>query len=140
MSSALVDLIDRIKTRIGVEGPAITSTVEAGHVRSFVEAIGDPNPRWKNEAPPTFLVALTPVALHMDDAEEFGKGWLNGGNRFEYFAPVRVGDQITARQHVSDVYDKAGSGGDLLFIVFETNYTNQRGEPVARLTGTLIRR
>ena len=140
MSSALVDLIDRIKTRIGVEGPAITSPVEAGHVRRFVEAIGDPNPRWKNEAPPTFLVALTPVSLHMDDAEEFGKGWLNGGNKFEYFAPVRVGDQITSRQHVSDVYDKPGASGPLLFIVFETDYTNQRGEPVARLTGTLIRR
>lgn len=140
MSSTIVDVIDRIKTRIGVEGPAITSTVEAGHVRRFVDAIGDPNPRWKKEAPPTFLVALAPVSLHMDDAEEFGKGWLNGGNKFEYFAPVRVGDQITARQHVSDVYDKAGSGGDLLFIVFETDYTNQRGEPVARLTGTLIRR
>ena len=140
MSSTIVDVIDRIKTRIGVEGPPITSTVEAGHVRRFVEAIGDPNPRWKKEVPPTFLVALAPVSLHMQDAEEYGKGWLNGGNKFEYFVSVMVGDQITSRQRVSDVYDKAGASGDLLFIVFETDYSNQRGELVARLTGTLIRR
>ena len=137
---AVTDVIERIKTRIGVEGDPVTSTVEAGHVRRFAEAIGDPNPRWTSEAPPTFLVALAPVSIHLGDAEEFGKGWLNGGNRFEYFAPVMIGDQITARGHVADVYDKAGSTGDMLFIVFETDYTNQRGELVARLRGTMIRR
>ena len=140
MSTTLVDVIDRIKTRIGVEGPPLTATVEAGHVRRFAEAIGDPNPKWRSEAPPTFLVALSSASMHLDDAEDFGKGWLNGGNRFEYFAPVKIGDVITARSHVSDVYDKAGSSGDLLFIVFETQYTNQRGELVAKLGGTIIRR
>ena len=140
MSVSIVDIIDRIKTRIGVEGPPVTATVEAGHVRRFAEAIGDPNPRWKREAPPTVLVALASASMHLDDAEDFGKGWLNGGNRFEYFGAVMIGDQITARSHVADVYDKAGASGDLLFIVSETQYTNQRGELVARLTGTLIRR
>jgi acyl dehydratase len=140
MSTTIVDVISRIKTRIGVEGPPFTATVEAGHVRRFAEAIGDPNPRWKSQAPPTFLVAVASASMHLDDAEDFGKGWLNGGNRFEYFAPVAIGDEITARSHVADVYDKAGSSGDLLFIVFVTEYTNQRDEPVAKLSGTIIRR
>ena len=134
------EAIDRIKTRIGIDGPAVTAPVEAGHVRRFVEAIGDPNPRWKKEAPPTFLVALAPVSLHLNDAEDYGKGWLNGGNQFEYFAPVMIGDQITAKGRIVDVYDKPGSGGDLLFIIFESDYSNQRGELVARLRGTAIRR
>jgi N-terminal half of MaoC dehydratase len=134
------EAIDRIKTRIGVDGPEVTAPVEAGHVRRFVEAIGDPNPRWQNEAPPTFLVALAPVSLHVSDAEDYGKGWLNGGNRFEYFAPVLIGDKITSKGHIVDVYDKPGSSGNLLFIIFETNYSNQRGELVARLRGTMIRR
>jgi hypothetical protein len=140
MSVSIVEVIDRIKTRIGVDGPPVTATVEAGHVRRFAEAIGDPNPRWKKEAPPTFLVALASASNHLDDAEDFGSGWLNGGNRFEYFVPVLIGDEITATSHVADVYDKAGSSGDLLFVVFETQYTNQRGELVAQLRGTLIRR
>lgn len=139
-TSDVAHVIDRLKTRLGVDGPLVTATVEAGHVRRFAEAIGDPNPRWTREAPPTFLVALAPVSLHLSEAEEYGRGWLNGGNRFEYFAPVLIGDQITARGHVADVYDKAGSSGNLLFVVFETEYTNQRGELVARLRGTAIRR
>ena len=133
-------VIDRIKTRIGVDGDATTASVEAGHVRRFAAAIGDPNPRWTKEAPPTFLVALAPVSLHLTDAEEYGKGWLNGGNRFEYFAPVLIGDQITSRGRIVDVYDKMGSSGNMLFIVFESDYTNQHGDLVARLRGTMIRR
>lgn len=136
----IIEVIDRLKTRIGVEGPPVIATVEAGHVRRFAEAIGDPNPRWTKEAPPTFLVALASGSIHLGDAEDFGTGWLNGGNRFEYFIPVMIGDQITARGHVADVYDKAGSSGDLLFIIFETVYKNQRDEVVARLRGTMIRR
>jgi len=123
-----------------VKGEPTTASVEAGHVRRFAEAIGDSNPRWTTEAPPTFLVALVPVSLHLADAEAYGKGWLNGGNRFEYFAPVMVGDRITAAGHIADVYEKTGSSGSLLFIVFETEYVNQRGDKVATLRGTTIRR
>ncbi len=133
-------VIQKLRARVGVDGPPVTAVVEAGHVRRFTEAIGDPNPRWQNEAPPTFLVALAPVSLHLAEAEEYGKGWLNGGNRFEYFAPVKMGDRITAVGRVGDVYEKPGSTGNLLFIIFETDYTNQDGTLVARLRGTAIRR
>jgi hypothetical protein len=133
-------VIDRLRARIGVDGPAVSAMVEPGHVRRFAEAIGDPNPRWHTEAPPTFLVALAPVSLHLAEAEEYGKGWLNGGNRFEYLVPVMMGDEITSRGRVADVFEKEGSSGNLLFILFETDYVNQRGDLVARLRGTMIRR
>ena len=132
--------IERIRARSGPEAPPAHATVEAGHLKRFAEAIGDPNPRWLNEAPPTFLVALSPASYHLDEAEEYGKGWLNGGNRFEYLEPVRVGDNITATSKVVDVYEKTGSSGSLLFIIFETEYTNQHGRTVARLRGTASRR
>ena len=138
--STTTSVIDRLRARIGAPGPSVTADVEAGHVRRFVEAIGDANVRWKKEAPPTFLVALAPASIHLGEAEEYGKGWLNGGNRFEYLVPVKIGDEITARGHVADVYEKEGSSGNLLFIIFETDYTNQRGDLVARLRGTAIRR
>jgi MaoC dehydratase-like protein len=138
--STATSVIARLRARIGVAGEPTTAIVEAGHVRRFAEAIGDPNPRWQREAPPTFLVALGPVSLHLAEAEEYGKGWLNGGNRFEFVAPVRVGDRITATGRVADVYEKSGSSGNLLFIIFETEYVNESGTVVARLRGTMIRR
>ena len=139
-SNTVSSVIERLRARIGIEGEPVTASVEAGHVRRFAQAIGDPNPRWTKEAPPTFLVALAPVSLHLEEAEEYGKGWLNGGNRFEYLAPVRIGDRITATGQVADVYEKSGSSGTLLFIQFETRYVNQEGALVAKLRGTMIRR
>jgi N-terminal half of MaoC dehydratase len=138
--STTTSVVDRLRARIGIDGEPVTAPVEAGHVRRFVQAIGDPNPRWRDEVPPTFLVALAPVSSHLAEAEEYGQGWLNGGNRFEYLVPVLIGDVITARGHVADVYEKEGSSGNLLFIIFETEYTNERGDLVARLRGTAIRR
>ena len=138
--TAVATVVERLRSRIGVDTRPAHAVVEAGHLKRFVEAIGDPNPRWEKEAPPTFLVALAPVALHLAEAEEYGKGWLNGGNRFEYFEPVKVGDRITATGRVADVYEKPGSTGNLLFIIFETDYVNQDGTLVARLKGTMIRR
>jgi len=138
--STTTSLVERLRARIGQKGSLTEAIVEAGHLKRFVEAIGDPNPRWTKEAPPTFLVALAPASMHLDEAEEYGKGWLNGGNRFEYIEPVRVGDRITATGKVADVYEKTGSSGTLLFIIFETEYVNQHGRPVARLRGTAIRR
>jgi hypothetical protein len=133
-------VVERLRARIGVEAPPTKATVEAGHLKRFAEAIGDPNPRWEKEAPPTFLVGLAAGSVHLAEAEEYGKGWLNGGNRFEYFVPLKVGDRITATGRVADVYEKGGSSGNLLFIIFETDYVNQDGELVARLRSTAIRR
>jgi hypothetical protein len=138
--STTLSVIDRLRARIGQDGRSTETTVEAGHLGRFVEAIGDANPRWAGEAPPTFLVALAPASVHLAEAEEYGKGWLNGGNRFEYFEPVKVGDRIKATGRVADVYEKTGTSGSLLFIIFETDYVNQEGRLVARLRGTAIRR
>ena len=137
---AITSVVDRLRSRVGQAAPAISAKVEVGHLKRFTEAIGDSNPRWEIEAPPTYLVALIPVSMHLAEAEEYGKGWLNGGNRFEYMEPIRVGDRITATGRIADVYEKTGSSGSLLFIIFETDYVNQHGRTVARLRGTAIRR
>ena len=133
-------VVERLKARVGVAAPPVSATVEAGHLKRFAEAIGDGNPRWLTEAPPTFLVALAPGSLHLPEAEEYGRGWLNGGSAFEYLEPVRAGDSITATGRVADVYEKRGASGNLLFIIFETEYVNQHGRTVARLRATAIRR
>src|SRR2546428_9486771 len=88
--------VDRLRSRIGPTVAPISATVEAGHLKRFTEAIGDPNPRWNTEAPPTYLVALVQASMHLAEAEEYGKGWLNGGNRLEYGGPGRGGGRSTA--------------------------------------------
>ena len=134
------DLVDRVKARVGTKGPETENTIEAGHVRRFCEAIGDDDARWQTEAPPTFVVALGADVLDIPEALEYGKGWLNGGDRFEYLEPVRIGDRIRSSTVLSEVYEKQGSSGGLLFLVFESEHVNQHGRTAVRVRGTRIRR
>jgi N-terminal half of MaoC dehydratase len=137
---AATDLVERVKARIGWQGEEQVTVVEAGHVRRFCEAIGDDDPRWREEAPPTFVVALGAETPQIPEALEYGRGWLNGGDRFEYLEPVLIGDRITTRTVLTDAYEKTGSSGSLLFLVFDTEYVNQHGRVAVRVRGTRIRR
>ncbi|MBJ7601379.1 MAG: hypothetical protein DLM67_05045 [Candidatus Nephthysia bennettiae] len=134
------DLVAQVKARIGWQSEASKGLVEEGRVRRFCEAIGDDNPRWRDEAPPTFVVALASDTPQIPEALAYGKGWLNGGDRFEYLEPIRIGDEIQSRTVLVDAYEKRGSSGNLLFLVFETEFQNQDGRTAVRVRGTRIRR
>jgi hypothetical protein len=134
------DLVAQMRARIGWQTEASKRVVEEGHVRRFCEAIGDDNPRWRDEAPPTFVVALASETPQMPEALAYGKGWLNGGDRFEYLEPIRIGDEIQSRTVLVDAYEKRGGSGDLLFLIFETEFQNQDGRTAVRVRGTRIRR
>jgi N-terminal half of MaoC dehydratase len=134
------DAVARIKALVGTEMPAVEATIEAGHLRRFLAAIGDASPRWQEEAPPTFLAAVGGDTPQIPEFLDYGSGWLNAGDRFDYFEPIRVGDRITSRTRLQDVYEKQGGSGSLLFLVFVTEHWNQHARLVARVTGTRIRR
>jgi acyl dehydratase len=140
VSSSPAELVEKIRARIASERISTESLIEAGQVRRFAEAIGDPNPRWLKEAPPTFLVTLSAGTPRIPEALQYGRGWLNGGNRFEYLEPVLIGDTVSAESTLVDAYEKQGGSGNLLFLVFETQYRNQHGRLVARSRNTGIRR
>ena len=140
------------KKIIGHEFKAFSAVAEAGKVRLFCKAIGEENPIYIDEAaakkagyariptPPTFLQAIT-----NDDPEKGGLLKLlnvdiglilHGEQHYDYYAPVYVGDRITCRQKVVDLYDK--KGGALWFVVSETSMKDQAGTLVAKATGITV--
>ena len=86
------------------------------------------------------MVALGTETPQIPEALEYGKGWLNGGDRFEYLEPIRIGDEIRTRTVLTDVYEKRGGSGGLLFLIFDTEYVNQHDRVAVRVRGTRIRR
>src|SRR6266849_4802341 len=65
---------------------------------------------------------------------------MDGGTEIEFFAPIRAGDTITGRCKITDIYQKDGRSGPLIFVVRESTYTNQRGEVVLIEKGAAILR
>ena len=65
---------------------------------------------------------------------------MDGGTDIEFFVPIRVGDTLTARSTIVDIYEKDGRSGPLIFVVRETTYANQNDEIVVIEKGSSILR
>lgn len=121
------------KSFIGRTSAPITWEVEKGHIRRFCEAVGEPNPIYREgeriPAPPTFAIALRPN----DVREGMGidmKKVLHGEQEFEFRRPVYAGDVLTIVQRIADIYEKQGKSGAMDFLVLETIATDNKGETV----------
>nr|MBN1229721.1 MaoC family dehydratase N-terminal domain-containing protein [Anaerolineae bacterium] len=122
----------------GKKLPSFSYTIEFQKVREFLIAIGEPDPVLTGEPvviPPTFAATFPFWG---------GEGWeatferigvqvwniLHAEQEYEYFLPLKVGDTVTSDTHIADIYTKKLSGGELEFVLFETEYTNQDGHRV----------
>lgn len=64
---------------------------------------------------------------------------LHGEASWEYLAPVRIGDELTARARVVDVTTRQGKrGGAMTLVTLETEFTNASGELVVRRSDTIV--
>ncbi len=138
-----------LRSFIGVESNAVTYEIERHAVERFACAIGDPNPLYSDReyaestslggliAPPTFFRSLLPGGYPKPYPEPFAH-ILDGGSKYRYNEPVKVGDQITVVRKIIDLFEKHGRMGTMLFKISEIAYTNQTGRLVATQTTTTI--
>ena len=138
-------VIENLRSRIGKEEYTDTYEIEKGLIRKFSQAIGDPNPLWLDEeyakkegyeniiAPPTLI-----LALGWDEHEQQFKPYMpynsgvHGSTEVEFYEPVKPNDVITVKCKLADVKGKKGKRfGDMVFLLFERVYTNQKQQLVA---------
>ena len=141
-------ITDEMRAAIGVESEPYTNEVEKGAIIKFARAIGDTNPIYNDEdaarksryggivAPPTFFRSMRSGAMKVDVSSPYSAN-LDGGSEWEYFEPARPGDRITVTTMISNIFERPGRLGNMLFIQRETKYANQFGNTVAiqRTTG-----
>ncbi len=135
-----------------------TYEVEKGAIARFAEAVGDPNPLYRDVeyagksrycsiiAPPGFfgwpvkggepLDDLGDLVSHLSEAG-YGR-ILDGGIEWEFFKPVRAGDKLAVTSLVKNIVERSGKTGKVLFVFRDTTYTNQNGDVVATARQTTI--
>jgi acyl dehydratase len=143
-------MLDR--SLVGRESEPVVHEVEKGAIRRFVEALGDPNPIYVDEAaaraagypalvaPPTFPVVLASNERFRHSLDLGTRSILHGDQQFEYARPVLAGDRITVRSRVADVQERAGASGATDVIVIEDEGRDDKGELVFKTRATLILR
>ena len=123
------EMIDRANSSTGETGPAFCSDAEAKKA-GYLGRI----------APPTLCCILVRQVSLPDVKVKFGRTQMHAGQRVEPKAPVYAGDQLTASSHLKDVYAKTGRSGTMVFIVWETTFTNQNGQVVAEVQESFAKR
>jgi acyl dehydratase len=131
-----------------------TEPVDAGKIRRFAKSLGLDNPLYYDidhglpVAPPTYLFSMNHDSLGEFDESgrpvqrislplPFGPA-MRGGNKYQFFRSVRVGDQVGMKRKVTDLKEKQGRTGVLLFLTYDVHYTNQNSDLLGINTETLI--
>ena len=122
-----------------------TEPYEVGRekIREFADAIGDPNPAYRDAdaaralghpdviAPPTFPVVLSMRASAQVVADpELGLDYsrvVHGEQRFVYSRPVRAGDRLTVTVTVESI--RSAAGNDLLTTRGDVVHRGRRAGP-----------
>ncbi|CAG4896500.1 MaoC family dehydratase N-terminal domain-containing protein [Paraburkholderia saeva] len=140
------------KKWIGYELPASVLPIERTRLQFFAKATGETNPIYTEveaareagypdlPAPPTFLFAaeLDSGAVFdlMDDMQVPIAKVLHGEQSFTYHRTACVGDTVTVRSRVTDIYEK--KSGSLEFVVKTSRAVNQNDELVAEMHSVLV--
>ncbi len=138
---------------IGRTYPA-TEVYEVGRekIREFADAIGDPNPVYRDAdaaraaghpdviAPPTFPIVITArIGEQVLFDPELGLDYtkvVHGQQRFVVTRPVRAGDRLTGVLTVDNI--QAAAGNDL--ISTRVDLCTEDGEPVVTAYSMLVAR
>jgi N-terminal half of MaoC dehydratase len=137
---------------LGYELPPHMQDVDTWRLRFFATAIGETDSVYTDLAaaraaghsalplPPTFIFCMEQgradgYRLIQDMGIDISRV-LHGEQHFEYHRPVHVGDTLTFKTKIIDIYEK--KGGALEFFVRATSVSNQRGEHVADCRGTVV--
>ena len=136
----------------GKEYQEVSFTVERDRVAQFADAIGDPNPAFRDAeaaraagfgeqvAPPTFATVmqiLTSGQVVLD--QELGLNYalvVHAEQEYEWHRPVQVGDVLSAVPRIADIYAK----GPNEFLVIEADIKDASGESVVLARTTLLSR
>jgi acyl dehydratase len=120
-------------------------------IREFADAIGDPQPLYRDAgaaeaaghpdviAPPTFVMVLFNQYALTAVVEDPGLGldydrMVHGDMSFEYTRPVRAGDRLAVSTYIDEIMSRAGND----FLVLRADIDTDEGERVVTARAQLV--
>lgn len=121
------------KELIGKESESFVTKIRTEEVRRFTEATGIP---FSDEVPPTYVVTLTQASI--PGFESPLPGMIHGEQKMTYLRPLYVGESISLKRCIKDVYERSSKLGRVTFMVIETSGYDLAGDLVFSSSSTLI--
>ena len=147
-------ITDEIRAWIGRADEPVRFEVTRRDIIKYSLATGQRNEKFLrgDEAPPMFLFGVERPLAAIDDLGPDGlahdallpelplKRVMAGGVKQLYHRPIVPGDVLLLTRRISDIYEKQGSTGPLIFVVYELTVTTGDGTPVMQQTQSRINR
>ena len=147
-------LSEQLLDNIGRSSPPKTELVTRRDIRKYSVATDQRLKKYLDgdEAPPLFHIALFWDVVELERLNPDGvfidalvpdfplKRAMAGGVKLDFHQPIGPGDVLTARRTLTEIYEKSGSSGPLIFYVIVTEIENQAGEAVLTEKTTRIMR
>jgi len=121
------------KEFIGRESESVVLKIKLEEVRRFAEAIGIP---FAGEVPVTYVGTL--LQANIPGFELTNPGIVHGEQNITYQRPLSVGDSLTYKRRIKDIYERIGKLGKITFVVLETIGSDLAGELVFSCSSTLF--
>ncbi|GAB3311206.1 HTD2 family dehydratase [Haliea atlantica] len=147
-------LNDALLANIGRQSEPVRELVTRREIRKYAIATGNRQRKYLDgdQAPPMFHVALFWDVVELDELSPDGvsidrllpkfplEKAMAGGLHIEYHRPVRPGDWLTATRTLSNIYEKIGRSGPLIFYEVDMDIVDDDGNLVIREKTTRILR
>lgn len=143
---------DEARAWIGRSAPPQTIEIHRSDIRKYAIATEQRAEKYLSgdEAPHMFLFGALKPLVTMDKLGPDGiqqdpfvpelplKRVMAGGTDMKFHRPIRAGDVLTAVRTLSDISEKQGSTGPLIFITYDMRIENAAGELVLEERQTRI--
>jgi hydroxyacyl-ACP dehydratase HTD2-like protein with hotdog domain len=147
-------LTSELLANIGRSAPPREEVVTRRDIRKYSVATAQRLPKFLagDEAPPMFHVALFWDVVELDELTPDGvsidslvpklplERAMAGGLKIEYHKAIHPGDVLVGTRTLTDIYEKQGSQGPLIFYEVTMEVENQSGESVLTQITTRIMR
>lgn len=121
------------KNLIGCESEPAVFKIRPEEVRMFAEAIGV---RFYNQVPETFIGRL--IQINIPGVELNIPGIIHGEEKIVYHRSLKMGDTLTYKKCIKDVYERIGKQGTKTVVVIETNGYDLAGQLVFTSSSVVI--
>ena len=147
-------LSPELLANIGRSSPPRQELVARREIRKYAIATSQRQKKYLDgdEAPPMFHVALFWDVVELDKLGPDGvsidtllpkfplERAMAGGLKIDYHKVIKAGDLLTATRTLTDIYEKQGSQGPLIFYEVVMEVVDESGEPVLTEKTTRILR
>ena len=140
------------RSQLGVEHHIGTFPITREMILDFATSTSETNPLYCDEAwataseygsliaPPTLCNLFVDGLKRPDIQLTFGNVGLFASQAIENVSPIRPGDTLEAKTYLKEVYEKTGRSGKMVFVVWETRFTNQYGDTAVLVRDAFVRR